>query len=540
MSVRYFAKLGKKGQALIVAYVVIVVFVVIAASLLSNAINERYISLRNKLNNEVFYLAEGGTENAISLFSSAIANYQILPDAESYDVQTAYTTFGGATVDSTVTRLEDSDRLILEGQTNVLARNYEIISSATHPLNSSITVKLHQIVARRLIPTFQHVVFYSDDLEILPGANMTLSGRVHCNKDIYVDAESGKVLTIDSLHFYSAGGIYNQRKDSGAELAGEVSIRVNKSGSPKYEDMDNLDSKDPNWTTEAIDRWDGSVQSAVHGVTKLTTPSVASIQPGGYYATQANVVIVNGELKKGGVTLTEGIDYPPGTITTAATLYNNREGKYIKTTDIDLKLLAGGTVGGKTYPNNLPSNGLLYATRDDAGTYEPGIRLVNGTEIYRTGGLTVVSNDPVYIEGNYNTTNEKSTSVICDAINLLSNNWNDAKSTQGLDSRTANTTTFNCALIAGIDKTTSGHYNGGLENYPRLHENWSGIQLNIKGSFVALWNSKIATGAWKYGSPQYTAPIRNWIYNTDFNNTNKLPPFTPWAVEIQRIAWWKE
>jgi len=536
----YLPKLKKKGQALIVSYMIVSVFIVISSSLLLKAVNEKNLSSRNKLETEAFYLAEGGIENAISTFASAIANYQILPDVNSFNANVTYATFGGTTVSASITRLEDSDRLVLEGSTNVLVRNYEVVSTVTHPQNSTITVTLHQIIARRLIPTFQHGVFYNDDLEILPGANMTLSGRIHSNSNIYLDAEAGKILTIDSLSLHSAGNIYNQRKDSGAQLAGEVSIRVNKPGAPQYANMNNLDSDNPSWVTEAINRWQGTVQSAVHGVTNLTAPSVASIKPDGYYATNANVVILDGNITKGGVSLTAGVDYPAGTITTTTTLYNNREGKYIKTTNIDLKLLAGGQIGGKTYPNNLPSNGLLYATRDDAVSYEPGVRLVNASEISRNDGLTVVSNDPVYVQGNFNTTNEKPAAVICDSLNLLSNNWSDTNSTKGLSSRTPAITTVNTAFIAGIDSTSSGHYNGGLENYPRLHENWSGTQLNIKGSFVALWNSSIATGAWQYGSPQYTAPTRNWNYNADFNNTAKLPPFTPWAVEVERIAWWKE
>ena len=88
-------------------------------------------------------------------------------------------------------------------------------------------------------------------------------------------------------------------------------------------------------------------------------------------------------------------------------------------------------------------------------------------------------------------------------------------------------------------RVTPGQYNGGLENYPRLHEKWTGVTLSIKGSFVSLWNSQIATGNWVYGNPQYTAPNRLWDYDTDFSSGN-LPPFTPWAVLINRGAWWKE
>ena len=534
---------NKKGQALILSYTIVVVFVIISVSLFAKAVSEKNIAQRNRLTQEAFYLAEGATENAMASFASAIANYQVAADIANYNVNTTFSTFGNTVVNSQIRRLEDSDRLILEGATNVLVRNYEFVSTAMHPENNTIIVTLHQIVARRLIPAFQYMIFYNDDLEILPGPVMTLSGRIHSNKDIYVDSNS--TLTIDSLYFRSAGDIFNQRKDSPTPSPGDVAIRVNKPGAPQYQNMNNLDSDSPNWTDEAINRWQGTVKSSVHGVTKLTAPSVASIQPAGYYRSWADVAISNGALTKNGIPLTEGVDYPVGTITTNTSAYNNREGKFIKMTNVDLKKLAGyvpnDPPGTPSFSNNLPANGLLYATRDDAGAgLEPGIRLLNGSEIHRNGGLTVVSNDPVYILGDYNTVNEKPTSVIGDSLNLLSNNWKDVNSTQVLGSRAAKETTVNCAFIAGIDTTTAGNYNGGLENYPRFHENWTGIRLNIKGSFVALWNSIIATGAWVYGSRQYTAPNRSWQYNTDFNNPAKLPPFTPWAVEMQRVAWWEE
>lgn len=536
-------KFNKRAQALMaVCIIIIFVFLAISAAVTTKAITERNLYVRDKLFNEVFYLAEGGIEHAISVFTSAIANYQIAPDVENFNVSTNFTTFDGATVNSTINRIEDIDRLVLEGQTMILVRNYEIASTAVHPQNNQVTVTLHQIIARRLIPTFQHAVFYAEDLEILPGPNMTLSGRTHSNQDIYID--SNNILTVDSLYLRSAGNIYNRRKDDGSRRPGEVSIRVNKPGAPQYEDMDNLDSESPNWTTEAINRWQGTVQSAVHGVTKLTAPSVASIQPDGFYASNAEVFVRNGVITKNGVVLIEGVDYPVDTITTSTTFYNNREEKDIKMTEIDLEKLAGyapgDPSGSPSFPNNLPTNGLLYATRDDAGVYQPGIRLKQANEIHSNTGLTVVSNDPVYIQGNFNTVDKKAASVICDALNLLSRNWEDANSRWGLNSRIALETTVNCTFIAGIDTTSAGNYNGGLENYPRLHEKWSRVNLNIKGSFVALWNSIIATGAWVYGDPQYTAPIRNWEYDIDLNNTNNLPPFTPWAVEARRIAWWVE
>ena len=326
-------------------------------------------------------------------------------------------------------------------------------------------------------------------------------------------------------------------------MTGNVSIRAGTTSD--YFNMAGLDSNSLNWKDESISRWDGTVQSRVHGVPKLAVPDVGSIQPDGYYADNAGINITNGNIVQGSQLLIQGVDIPAGTIQTDTDFYNNREGKNIRMTNIDLRQLAGyapfDVEGSPSFPNHLPSNGLIYATRDDGGALEPGIRLVNGSKIYRDRGLTVVSNDPIYIQGDYNTTIKKPTAVICDSVNLLSNNWgaDDSKSTKTLSTyRIANATIFNTAFIAGVDNTTTGHYNGGLENYPRLHESWTGKKLTITGSFVELWNTQIAQGAWGYGSPQYNAPTRAWNYDTSFNASN-MPPFTPSAVEAQRGAWWK-
>jgi hypothetical protein len=532
---------NNKGQAIVLSYLVITAFIMMTAGLLTRAMTDNYVTERNQLTSETLYLAEGATENAIKTFSSALANFVIPTSTASYNVSTTFTTFGGAVVNTVITQMETSDRSTVDALgRNVYARLYEAVSAATHPQNASISITVHQIFERKLIPTFQHMIFYNDDLEVLPGPNMTLSGRIHGNNDIYMDCRN--TLTIDTTYLHSAANIYNQRKENVGDLmGGNVSIRVSGGG---FANMNDLDSDVPTWGPDATTRWNGTVQSSVHGVTSLVAPSVGTTDPAGYYATNANVVITDNTIVKNGVTLTEGVDYPTGTVSSSSAFYNNREGKFVKMTTVDVAKLSGlsGTCGGGACPNNLPSNGLLYATRTDAGALQPGIKLVNGTQIPNADGLTVVSNAPVYIKGDYNTVDETPTSVISDALNLLSNNWSDANSTLNLTSRNANTTTYNCAFVAGISTSVvGGIYNGGLENYPRLHEGWSGITMNIKGSFVELWNSAIATGNWAYGAPYYTAPSnRNWNYNTAFNNPSNLPPFTPMAVEAQRVAWWQD
>jgi hypothetical protein len=130
--------------------------------------------------------------------------------------------------------------------------------------------------------------------------------------------------------------------------------------------------------------------------------------------------------------------------------------------------------------------------------------------------------------------------VITDAINLLSNSWNDTKTKTGALPVAANST-YNVAMITGNHATNGpGYgYNGGLENLPRFHEDWAGKTSTIRGSFVNLWESQVAKGPWVYGANNYTAPNRDWDYDTSFNNITNLPPYTPMTVRTAKKVYWE-
>jgi len=97
---------------------------------------------------------------------------------------------------------------------------------------------------------------------------------------------------------------------------------------------------------------------------------------------------------------------------------------------------------------------------------------------------------------------------------VLSNNWVD---TNAGTQPTAKATTINAAFVAGNVPTTNSNYSGGVENYPRFVENWSGVRFNYVGSMVILFASQQATGPWK-SSGVYSAPTRNWAYDKNFLN----------------------
>src|SRR6202035_3938522 len=74
-------------------------------------------------------------------------------------------------------------------------------------------------------------------------------------------------------------------------------------------------------------------------------------------------------------------------------------------------------------------------------------------------------------------------SILADAVNILSNNWNDA--TSGSVPAASNTT-VNAAIVSGIVPTApvggDGSYSGGAENFPRFLEDWSANTFTYYGS----------------------------------------------------------
>jgi len=512
---------SQKGTLLIIGYAIVAILIIVGAGFLLVAVTENKSAQIKRMQTESYYLAEGGLEDAIFQFTRALSNYQPAPTSGSSASMNS--TFTIAAIGNQYTQSNP------EGTTS-LVQNYHITVEAVHPESSAIKAVIHQVIARKLTPVFQFAVFYDQDLEILPGAQMLPLGRIHCNSNIYLGAETGVTLTLNSDYVHAVGDIYRARKDTTRSMNGTVDIKVAGSTPTQYQEMTLsplLDSTDPDWEDVSQTTWNGTVKSGVHGITSIVPPQVGSTEPDGFFDNNADLKIKNNHAyNNAGADITGFL--PSGTIAEHS-LYNNREQKWVKVTDVDM-----GRLNSSIY---FPNNGLLYATRSDASTSSPnGIRFTNGTTL--NAGLTVVTNDPVYIKGDYNNTNKKPASIICDSLNLLSNNWNDSNSNKSLSSRVATNTTINAAFISGAYQTQSGVYNGGLENYPRFLENWTGKTLNMKMSFVNIWNSSIALGLWQYGDPQYTAPIRNWEYDSDFDDVNKLPPFCPRVIEIVRIARW--
>ena len=181
-----------------------------------------------------------------------------------------------------------------------------------------------------------------------------------------------------------------------------------------------------------------------------------------------------------------------------------------------------------------------------------GVRVYNGETLESTDamapeiqGLTIATNQAVYIEGNYNAVDWKPAAFLADSLNILSENWTDAWNAPAtpLGTRVAGDTVINAAFLAGTDVTgdttaengsqDAGNYNGGLENHPRFHEQWDGKTLSYRGSFVSLGVPRHVSGTWS--TPDvYNPPVRDWGYDTRFNDATNLPPLSPRFVYVKQ------
>jgi hypothetical protein len=211
---------------------------------------------------------------------------------------------------------------------------------------------------------------------------------------------------------------------------------------------------------------------------------------------------------------------------TTNTFYDPRESEWVDATELDI---------GKMYDSGYaPRNGVIYFYDKIHGASNwPALRLTDASEL--DTGLTIASENPLYTMGDFNSIVKQPASIIADAITLLSGNWVDSISTEPTGSRNASNTTVNACLLTGNTETTPGVYNGGLENLPRLLEDWAGRTLTWTGSAVNLWYSQQATGNWS--SAYYTDPIRAWQYDADLDVPANHPPQTPRVRFFLRLGW---
>ena len=504
-----------------------------------------------------------------------ISNYKVIA------VSSEWTALAGASAAPT-----PELGLAQTGTINTTSANFDYIASADVTLpalgpTGKVVAKVRRVFQKQQLSPWNFAIFYVDPLEIHPGPQFTVTGWVHTNSDLYTGHNS---LTFADKVTYGS--------DWFAPTAAHPTVGF-KPGDGQHPETPTA----PNYPSNLPPAHDDAKQPFGLDSTSIFSTSDANpnndsyhelIEPpkSGYsdalasqrYWNQAGVVIEvsdNTDRQSKGVRrskgpghdiVTIGTPNPDGTINSGPSLTNmfksaittneaiqdNREGANLGITTLDISQIVNNPAGNAnpSYLGPSFSNIIYMYNKSETSAERKGIRIKGGSKI-PTAGLTIASNNPVYIQGDFNTgatgpvvpsnapanVNVDGTyinpsnppaplagytrapcSILADSVNVLSNSWSDAINAADAIAGTvpaASPTTVNAAFIAGIVPTApvggDGSYSGGAENFPRFLEDWTNKTFTYYGSIVELYQSKQSIGEWGKGGV-YSPPSREWAF----------------------------
>jgi hypothetical protein len=515
--------------------------------------------------------------------------------------------------------------------------NYVATADVTIPtLKGNVVAKVQRIFQKQQLSPWNFAIFYVDPLEIHPGPLFTVTGWVHTNSDLYTGHDTltfADKVTYGSdwsVGFMPGDGQHPETpqspnyvnnlppaRDQALQPFGMDSNQIfNHGDSSSNNDDSYRELVEP--STGATDPlqgqryWDQAAANSATGKSGVViqVSDNPSANTKGFDNVKGDDLVTIGTANpSGGVTALSTSDplylMFKDAITTNEAIQDNREGNpSIRVATLDVSKIVSTVSSGNPSYDSSNFNGILYINdasatthplnsdgtvnlnanlnangTTNANTVKRGIRIKNGSKI-PASGLTIASNNPVYIQGDFNSgrgydSNGNGTpdngvnppsnissnlnadgtyinpssppapqvsaytrapcSVLADAINILSNSWDDSKAGTVPN---ASPTTVNTAIVSGIVPTApaggDGSYSGGAENFPRFLENWTNKTLTYYGSMVELYKSQQSTGEWGKDNV-YAPPTREWLFDTNFK-TNP-PPGTIMVYSYIKGRW---
>jgi hypothetical protein len=496
-------------------------------------------------------------------------------------------------------------------------------------------------------PLVQYFIFFGQtgggaDLELFPGPKMNMWGRIHSNGNIYIGSSgdgSGGFSTINlrnyddqgnqSPHLMSASGKITTRfKHSGRTFNNTVFVKTSGTGtdfspiqplSPVMDKINEVEEEnkfndyvlanEPQFVTPSRDliKRGAFYESRATNPRKSTIDGITIIGTGGLGSGKIEITVSRPALtnvtnliktsRTASGKLVPGLPSPIIRETKHAFSDCREQGRRVDTTDIDINALQRWYVAYLSDLGlNLGGDGIMiYTSRSPHANFSnqsgnlQSIRLV-GNDKYRSvpellDETTLATDNPLYVQGDFNSVNTKGVALVSDAFNILSNDfpnhiaralaqyvrqpgWNLLPPKGGKACGISfwygrqywtkthvlakwfegTKTTVNAAIFTGNvhQRTTDGD---GVHVYPRFHEFWGGWEsytnrkkyppsnLNILGSFVNLWSSVQAKSEWcPAGGDCYSAPTRNWGWDVRFQDPDFWPPFIPSVFSVERVG----
>lgn len=569
----------RRGFALEATLIVLVlVSVLVAASVASYVMVQKSGNVDYR-GTRVSYAAEAGADAVISqlaanmtdgILSSADIASITLPTLSGFTFATPTVTAIGAPVPRTITYGPFSGLMGLN-------QRIDIGITATDPLGNRGQVVV--TANAQSIPLFQFGVFYDEDLEIHNGQNMDFAGWVHSNSNIYLTPGGSAVTSFHDL-ITTPDSLFWQRK---AWSERNANVRIdNASAVPQTLNFDSRSNPGQSFVTASNTLFNGRVMTGVSGVQPLRLPLPTGMPPielvrprnmaddadtrAVKFAWKATAHITVDLAQLANVNTCTGLTIIGSPLPTGAScamftglpqgFWDGRENIGADVFQIDLGALQTWASGSTARDYSI-----IYVTFTNVSATTntrdyPVVRIRNGATLRKP--VTISSDRPMYIWGDFNTVGWYPASFIADAITFQSSAWTDAAhpltghtgaggGTDWLNppQNTANNMTVYAAIAAGHSATpcdwqrscspsappplvgSTSNYGGGLENFPRFLENFSGRTVTYRGSLVSLFQSQYAARRrWSWTS-YYGVPTRDWRFDLRFRDPNNLPPGTP-------------
>ncbi len=557
--------MNRKGFALEASLFVLLLIAVLVSVSVTGVISVTRTANLDYRNARVGYAAEAGADAIMAQLHNALADGN-LTDAELAAVVPP--TVPGFTYDAiTVTR---SGGIEVETVTDgpfaglySLTQGLEINSKVHDPMYNMSEVIV--TAKAQSIPIFQFGIFFEKDLEVTNGPAMTFVGWIHSNGNIYMSSNNAwyeKAITTPNQ-------VIHNRKDKDAPLNG-VWIDDAYAVANRLEFDSRTHPVPADFRLMSNDAFDNRVKSNAYGVDSLSVPLPAGMAARAVmeprlvtdvqavreakYAWKADWY-VEIDMSDANVCNPLGIRDSARTMPSTAdcndifemeteAFYDGRQGQMVDAFTIDIDELNDWVDG-----DNSKATQIFYVTFTNLGAGPdptgdgvfPIVRIKNGDDL--DGPIAIATDRPIYIQGDYNTGDWQPSSVVGDGITILSEAWNDAAHPIGSGMTTAATTSVYTAVLAGHTPTPWDWYNGGgnapygggVENYLRFIESWSGRTSTYYGSLVSLSESIYANAPWSYGS-YYRAPARDWHFDMRFESPDDLPPGTPVVGNVIHTA----
>ncbi|MGH9251734.1 MAG: hypothetical protein ACRD0W_19770, partial [Acidimicrobiales bacterium] len=477
-----------------------------------------------------------------------------------------------------------------------LTQNINVKTAVRDGSNNRSTVLV--TVKAQAIPIFQFAAFFDGDFEDYSYAEKHINGRVHGNGNMYLNGPGlyfhGFVTTPKKL-----------RRDSKTEHNDPVEwVRIDDAAAiPTILDFDSQTHPSPAaFRAQSDAKFDGRLMTDAYGVPTLNLPLPTGTPPReiirprelsdsdeekeAKFAWQADMYVtvdlsnlVAKHLSCGApvtTTLHPMIDvvrYDGGPALTNPkkcnvfnfkfdAFGNRHEMRWVDALTVQLDTLrawltsVGGPKPDVIYIEFKPRAGdwpTPYTTTNPSNETSkrpfPVLRLKGGTQLH--GPLTIGSEYPFYVMGNYNTTSKQPAAVFGDTYTFLSSNYPDGPPYTIPDKPLGANVTHNLSLVHGTGEGYVGCYHhdagcvppaSGGAGWFRSLEDMTGFDYTFRGSFVSLWGpvyARIWGNCNECGGDgyHYARPTNRYtLFDTDLLDPAKLPPATPVVGNVFHTA----